>query len=557
MFKKIKSAIIGAGLVLDYMYDNAHRVITGLPRINRSQITPHLFLGSQYNLLGLKKLKALGVTAIVNMRMHDVYGDAAHQGIKYLHLPTVDNTPPPIEVLIKGADFMDNEIKHGGSVYVHCRQGLGRGPSMAIAYLIKTGLTYKEAYAMVRKVRIFINPRPGQIKRLKELEAYYDYNPLAEEASCRIGKLRIAVAPSKIILPLNIFTGNMPPAKPENIDWISNLRLIALYAVIILHSTSVLLMQHGKVSNADWLTADFLNALVRFAVPVFVMITGALLLHREYEPVNFLKKRLSRVVVPFLFWSLVYIWYSWYIEEITFGADAWANIKEVLHFLKYGSSYHLWYVYMLIGLYFIIPIIGKFVRHATEREILYFLVVWFAVMLITQPYLVRVNPSVDMHYFAGYIGYLVLGHYLAFKNFETKNLRGWMIALFIFSIAIITVGTWYIAPLPKWPGTMFYEPVNPAVLTLSASIFMVVKLTVPKVSPGVIQIRDFVGKYNYGIYLGHALILYFLDDPFGVSYKLCTPIISIPLTALICFIVTLFMVWLVNKIPFIGKWISG
>ncbi len=173
MLKKIKRALTGTGLVLDYMYDNVHRIVTGMPRLSRSRINAHLFLGSQYNLLGLKKLKALGVTAIVNMRMHNDYSDAAHEGIKYMHLPTVDNTPPPLDILKKGADFIDNEIKNNGIVYVHCRQGLGRGPTMAMAYLIKTGMTYEEAYATIRKVRIFINPRPGQIKRLKELEVFY------------------------------------------------------------------------------------------------------------------------------------------------------------------------------------------------------------------------------------------------------------------------------------------------------------------------------------------------------------------------------------------------
>ena len=173
MANKFKRIIKGTGLVLDYMYDNAHRIVTGLPRLNRSQISAHLLLGSQYNLLGLKKLKALGVTAIVNMRTHNDYSDAEHEGIKYLHLPTVDNTPPPLDVLLKGADFIDDEIKNNGIVYVHCRQGLGRGPTMAMAYLIKTGLTFEEAYAMIKKVRVFINPRPGQVARLKELEIYY------------------------------------------------------------------------------------------------------------------------------------------------------------------------------------------------------------------------------------------------------------------------------------------------------------------------------------------------------------------------------------------------
>jgi len=348
----------------------------------------------------------------------------------------------------------------------------------------------------------------------------------------------------------------MPSAKPENIDWISNLRLVALYAVIILHCTAPLLMQYGKVTMPDWWMADFLNAAVRFAVPAFVMVTGALLLHREYEIGDFLKKRLIRVVLPFLFWSLVYVWYSWYNEDITFGSNAWANITLVLLQLKNGAAYHLWYVYMLIGLYFFIPVIGKFVRNASEKEILYFLIVWFAVMLITQPYLAKYNPAVDMHYFAGYAGYLVLGHYLAFKDFNVKHLRAWMGALFIFSIAFIAAGSWLVISYPAWPGTMFYEPVNPAVLMLSASIFIVFKLASPKLSPMFVRIRDFAGKYNYGIYLGHALVLFFLDDRYGINYKLCTPIISIPLTALICFIITLALVWVINKIP-LGKWVSG
>jgi surface polysaccharide O-acyltransferase-like enzyme len=346
------------------------------------------------------------------------------------------------------------------------------------------------------------------------------------------------------------------PDKPQNIEWISNIRLLALYAIIIVHSTSPLLMGYGKVPLSDWMMADFLNALVRFGVPVFVMVTGALLLGKESEPVPFLKKRLTRVVVPFLFWSLVYVWYSWYNEDITFNADAWTNIKQVLHLLKVGSSYHLWYVYMLIGLYFFMPVIGKYVRHATEKEIRYFLTVWFLVMMMSQPYLMRYNPSVDMHYFAGYVGYLVLGHYLAFKDFTVKNLRLWMTVTFVFSVALITVGGWLIIAYTKLPGTMLYEPVNPAVLAASASLFILFKYTIPKVSPLIIRIRDFAGGYNYGIYLSHALILYFLDDLLGISYKLCTPIVSIPLTALVCMLVSLLLVWAVSKIPF-GKWVSG
>jgi len=347
----------------------------------------------------------------------------------------------------------------------------------------------------------------------------------------------------------------MSPVKHQHIDWINNLRFIALYAVIMLHTSAVLLAQYGNVPFSDWLTADIYNALTRFAVPVFVMITGALLLHREYELGDFFKKRLSRVITPFLFWSLIYIAYSWYNEEISFDADAWTNTKQVLHLLKYGSSYHLWYVYMLIGLYFVIPVIGKFVRNATQNEILYFLLVWFGVMLLSQPYLARFNPQVDLHYFAGYIGYLVLGHYLAFKEFKSPNIRGWMVVLFISMLAIIVVGTWLLYKNNSTVGTLFYEPINPTIVFLSASVFIFCRFTLPKASPALIRFRDFAGSYNYGIYLAHSLVLYLLDY-INISYKLCVPAVSIPVTALLCFILTLGLVWLISKLPF-GKWISG
>jgi len=332
--------------------------------------------------------------------------------------------------------------------------------------------------------------------------------------------------------------------------------MVALFAVIVLHTSAVLLSQYGKVPFIDWFAADVYNALVRFAVPVFVMITGALLLHREYDLGDFFKKRFSKIITPFLFWSLVYVWYSWHIDEISFDNDAWTNIKQVLHQLKYGSSYHLWYVYMLIGLYLIIPVLSRFIKAATEKEIRYFLFVWLLIMLITQPYLARFNPQVDERYFTGYIGYLVLGHYLAFHQF--KAVRQWhTILLFVGMLVVITLGTWWLYAFNSPYGTLFYEPLSPTVVLLSTGAFLTARFSRPMVSPVLIRVREFAGSFNYGIYLAHALLLYLLDDFLHLSYTLCNPFISIPLTAFVCFWLTLLLVWLISKIPFIGRWISG
>ena len=343
--------------------------------------------------------------------------------------------------------------------------------------------------------------------------------------------------------------------KPQQFDWINNLRIIALFAVIVLHTTSPVLETYNKGPLNIWLVGDFYNSLVRFAVPVFVMITGALMLHREYDLSNFLKKRLTRVVLPFLFWSGVYIAYMYYNEDIDYPGDWWLCFKQIMHFLRDGASYHLWYVYMLIGLYLIMPVISKFVRNASQNEIRYFLVVWFLVMMIEQPYMVKYKPGVDLRYFEGFIGYLVLGHYLAFAEFKLARLKTWMYLLFFVSLTLIATLTYLLYRHYNGISTIMYEPLSPSIMIIASSIFMIGKLSAPQLPAWLIKVRDFAGTYSFGIYLSHALVLQLLDQQ-GLNYKLFTPLLSIPATALTCLILSLLLVYIVNKIPF-GKYVSG
>ena len=172
MKNKLKSVGLLIAIFFQKILDQAYSLIKGIPTGRISQITANLFLGGQYDLQGLKKLREMGITGIINMRVHSIYPDTQYEGFHYLHLPTVDNTAPKLEDLVKGAEFARDEIKNGGKVYIHCRQGLGRGPTMAIAYLMKMGATYEDAFATVKAARSFISPRPVQIQRLKELEVF-------------------------------------------------------------------------------------------------------------------------------------------------------------------------------------------------------------------------------------------------------------------------------------------------------------------------------------------------------------------------------------------------
>jgi surface polysaccharide O-acyltransferase-like enzyme len=332
-----------------------------------------------------------------------------------------------------------------------------------------------------------------------------------------------------------------------NLSWVNNLRLISMFAVVVLHTASALIF-NTKAPAQDWLVGDFYNALVRFAVPVFVMITGALLLHRDYELGDFLKKRIGRLIAPFFFWSLVYISFRLWNEEFEFGPDAWTNIKFVLHQLKTGSYYHLWYVYLLFGMYLFIPILGKFVKHATKRELLYFWVVWFITMLVSKPYLNRFETAVDLHNFSGYIGYLVLGHYLAYKQFNDKGILPIAWIMFLACVALITAGTWYILNTRHELSTFFYEPIGPFVMVMASSALLIAKHTVVNLPPMLKRMFHNAGSYTLGIYLSHALLLS-LFDLAGINYAIFTPVLSIPAIALACFLLSWLLIYLLGKVP--------
>ncbi len=157
-------------VILNRGIDQGWRQLTGLPTLKRSMITPNIFLGGQYSFNRLSRLKTLGITAIVNMRISSITNPDFLKDFRYLHLPTVDQTAPSMENLVKGAQFIDDVIKQGGKVYIHCMAGEGRGPTMVMAYFIHSGMTFDDAFETVLKVRTFIRPSQAQKDQLKKFE---------------------------------------------------------------------------------------------------------------------------------------------------------------------------------------------------------------------------------------------------------------------------------------------------------------------------------------------------------------------------------------------------
>ncbi|HTN18584.1 MAG TPA: acyltransferase family protein, partial [Chitinophagaceae bacterium] len=231
------------------------------------------------------------------------------------------------------------------------------------------------------------------------------------------------------------------------------------------------------------------------------------------------------------------------------------TVKFICYQLRDGSAYHLWYVYMLIGLYLFVPIIGKAIRNCTERQILYFLGIWLLVMICNQPYLKMLHSAVDFTYFTGYLGYFILGYYLSVKTFTSKLILLYAALLFLAANLVTFSGTWYLTSTTGAAVQSFYENMSLNILCSAISIFLFFKHLGTLRHPFLLKIRNFIARYSYGIYLVHVLILT-LCYRFGLSGDFVHPAFGIPLLTTFCLFVSSLCVYVVHKLPF-GRYISG
>jgi surface polysaccharide O-acyltransferase-like enzyme len=342
--------------------------------------------------------------------------------------------------------------------------------------------------------------------------------------------------------------------EPGKIVWATNLRALALFAMIIVHVSNAILHQFGTLPDYIWWTGNIYEGTFRFCVPVFLMLSGALLLAKVDTPAAFLKKRMSRVVFPFLFWSMLYIIYHVNSE---YQNGQTMNFIEVGKYivLKYknGPAFHLWYVYMIMGLYLFFPIIGKWIRNSTEKEQLYFITIWMVTCVIYMPVINKIVPAIELSYFSGYIGYPVLGYFLANTSFR-KSAKQFSILLFVTGITITIVGTFLIA---NYKGSFYnalYVYLTPNVMMAAIGVFLFVKQTNFS-NTIVLSVSAFISRYSYGIYLAHVLVLFFLYR-LKIDWSFIHPIVGIPITAVLCLSISAGVVYVLNKLPF-GKYIAG
>ncbi len=173
-------------------FDTIIRNLTGHPVRRLSEITPLIFVGGQPATSFWSKLSdEWGVCGVVNMRGEYNYStkvDPLDLPLTFLHLPTVDNEAPSLLHLEQGVDFIRQYTENNQGVYIHCWEGLGRGPTMAAAYLVSTGMTPDEAWEKIQETRPFIRPTDVQKQQIEAFTLHYKEQQAPQPASITVAE---------------------------------------------------------------------------------------------------------------------------------------------------------------------------------------------------------------------------------------------------------------------------------------------------------------------------------------------------------------------------------
>lgn len=337
-----------------------------------------------------------------------------------------------------------------------------------------------------------------------------------------------------------------------------NIKVFAIVFVIGLHVSAygVSTEFHQVLgANKNWWICNFFESIFRCCVPLFIMLTGALLLQRTMPLRSFLKRRFSRILIPTTFWGNVYLIYNALLISKSPGKLNSHNLSSwVINQFLEGPIFSFWYVYMLVGLYLVIPVLQPWVLSASNKAILYFLCIWLITLFIKQFNVIPEQSPLELRYFSGYIGYLLLGYYLAHRLPVTNIIKLVSVLLVIAGFAITFAGTYLLSLKNHVFSSDYYDYLSVNVLISSIGMFLLLKSTNTSVDKFIpLKIKSTLIRFGFGIYLIHPLPLMFMVH-FKIDYKVINPVAAIPVVTLICLTISCLIAWVISKLPF-GKFV--
>jgi surface polysaccharide O-acyltransferase-like enzyme len=339
----------------------------------------------------------------------------------------------------------------------------------------------------------------------------------------------------------------------ERIITLDFVKVFAIIFIIILHSAAPILYQYGKIDDNFWMIGNIYDSIARMSVPLFFMVTGTLLLNKTIPSTTlFLKKRIGRIVIPLIFWSIIYAYFNIYVMHKDLHL-----LTEVFYSLFRREYYHLWFLYALIGIYLFIPILNIFITSSSKKMQYYFIILWIFSISIIPIFdnFLNIKAYNYLPMMSGYIGYLVLGYLLSKIVISNRIL---IVSLIIFCIStLITIyGTSYLTEQSNSYIGFFYSYFSLSTVFQSISVFIILRYIGSTITIKMNNIIIDISKKSLGIYLIHPILLWALTQKGIYALNGSNPLYMIPITALCAFFLSYILISIMYKSKLLKKTIS-
>lgn len=346
--------------------------------------------------------------------------------------------------------------------------------------------------------------------------------------------------------------GASADAGSKRIIYLDALRVISVFAVMVLHLAATG-YKEATSQSYTWMICLIYNTITRFAVPVFVMISGAMYLDPEREiTMAHLLKKVGRLMMAFFFWSFVYaLVESLKVHPLVSSGYFLSVVKKTI-----TGHYHMWYVYMISVLYLATPFLRPV---AADRKLLRLFI--FTAFLFNHgirlflmlPGLEDVTKSImnsaDIGIFSGYTGYYCLGYYLHSGVFSKKQLGKLFLVSTVLLAAVIAGGI-----LLDRPDLVFSEKM-PHIFLYSAGVFLLFKSKEEQLenTSSVRRVIEKIAPCTFGMYLVHPMFNFILRRA-GLYALTFNPLFCVLLCSILVFGASFAVIWCIRKIPILKRY---
>lgn len=317
------------------------------------------------------------------------------------------------------------------------------------------------------------------------------------------------------------------------------LRVIAIFFVIVQH----LCPSYYDSSEFNQLSVNIIVSATDWCVPVLVMISGYFFLdpNRKFFVDLFFRRNVLRIFTALVFWSIAYglMYYlntsqSWTINSIL-GPILWKRLPW----------YHLWFVYMILGLYFLVPILRVYVRSASRQNLGYFVLLCFFVSIIEYWNAFFPHLNITIPQLSGFIGYFVLGYYLSCYPIRGGRFLALCVGALLSCIIVVCVNEAYRVPPHTYPS--FTSPFS---TIMSCAVFLLF-MNIQSGNTWFGNCINLLALLSFGIYLCHD---FFIHRVICLSHT-DIAIIDVPINAICVFACSACLSFIIHKIPFLNRFI--